>query len=338
MIEIAPHAVDVIRVILRVVILEDEVPALHAIVMRLAQLESTRPRKVNLVQPSLLDLREVFRRHIRAAAEKVFLDHFHQRRLLVRREFVLRDAFGIRRIDPLRIVQNFLRRFHHDDRFLPLFVRERFYERPPEVFFRPEDARPLARPDADLAGIRPEKRRRHRRRAVVGRREIQRKVMPLHAPTPRALPRRPKDRNEITFRIAQRRAGFPFLHFGQHCLQTHDRDCLAVSAMTQPRRQQRLGKQPLLLRHFLDRQTLSLARDEVPVRPLRIREIKRDLRLLIRRQGDEKIVCRGSHFGTGFVGAQRVGSERKGEEGSQETFHRMGRHEIHGMLRKETPA
>src|SRR5262245_36903835 len=48
--EIAPHAVDVVRLVLRVVELDHEGRPLDAVVMSLARLESTRPGEADLIE------------------------------------------------------------------------------------------------------------------------------------------------------------------------------------------------------------------------------------------------------------------------------------------------
>ena len=54
--QIPPHRVDVIRVVLRVVILDERGRALDAIIMRFAALQAPGPGEVNLVDPRVSDL------------------------------------------------------------------------------------------------------------------------------------------------------------------------------------------------------------------------------------------------------------------------------------------
>ena len=59
--EIAPDRVNVVRVVLRVVVLDEEGRTLHPVVMLLAPFGLTRPRKPDLVDARFLDPRHAVR-------------------------------------------------------------------------------------------------------------------------------------------------------------------------------------------------------------------------------------------------------------------------------------
>src|SRR6476660_9765530 len=97
--------------------------------------------------------------------------------------------------------------------------------------------------------------------------------MPFDTPTPRAvLFWCSKNREEITLRIAHR--AFAFFHVTQDLFEAHDCVCLEVPTMAQAGTQERIGQRTLFAGHFLDRKTLSLLRDEVPVQPFIALEFK----------------------------------------------------------------
>ena len=320
-VEVAPEAVDVVGFVLGVVVFEDERAALHAVVVRLAALEAAGPREVQFLQSGLFDFCPLLRGDVGAVAEEVFPDQLHEQGGLLGRQFALRESFRFGGV-AARHVEDVLGRCGENHRRLALLLGQRLDQRAAQFLLGGEHARAGAWAGADLAGVRAEKGRRQCRRGVTGGGEIQREMMPLHAPAPRFFAAgRAEDGHEIQLRVAHRPAGPPFLQLREHRLQTHDRNRLGVAAMAQPGGQQRVREQALLVRHFLDHQSLSFPRDEMPVRALRPGERKGRLRLLFRGQCAEEVLCGVGHLGGGVVRVQRREEERKGERKSEWSFH-----------------
>src|SRR5213596_984512 len=124
-------------------------------------------------------------------------------------------------------------------------------------------------------------------------------MMPLHSPAPRIFPRLTEDTHVIHLRIAQWRTRLPLLENGEDALEAHYAHRFGISAVRKPRGEQTVREEPLLLGHFLDRQTLPRTRDEVPVRALLAGKIHRRLRLLLGGKRGEKSLRRLLHLGGG---------------------------------------
>src|SRR5687767_336836 len=114
-------------------------------------------------------------------------------------------------------------------------------------------------------------------------------MMTLDAPAPWLVSAGlAENRHEIELGVACRaRSGL--FEFGENRFQTHDRNGFPVSAMTQSRSEERVREEPLFLGHFLDRQSLSRARNEMPVGPFGVLELENTLRLRVCAQRVEVI-------------------------------------------------
>ena len=142
----------------------------------------------------------------------------------------------------------------------------------------------LLRTVFDFGRVGTGKRRRARNRRAVHDGEVQRYVMELDAPAPRALRRRRAEHREpVPLRIARRAT--PLLHDLQDVLELHDLRVRRVAAIAQPGLQQILRELALRLRHRLQLQAVALElRDEVPPQPLGGIELERGLLALLRCQ------------------------------------------------------
>ena len=76
--DIAPHAVDVVGVVLRVVVLDDERRSLDHIVVRFSWLQAAAPREVDVLDSRPSDLLKVTLGEFPAMAMGVFPDEIHQ--------------------------------------------------------------------------------------------------------------------------------------------------------------------------------------------------------------------------------------------------------------------
>src|SRR6187397_2186514 len=84
-----------------------------------------------------------------------------------------------------------------------------------------------------------------------------------------------------------------------------------------------MRKEPLFLRHFLDRQPFSRAGNEMPIGPFGIFKIENALSFFLGRQCVQIIVRGGCHLCGSFVRTQwRADSEEEEAEGNYENrFH-----------------
>src|SRR5207244_11317778 len=76
--EIPPDRVDVVVVILRVVVFEQERRPLDPIIMTLSLLNPSRPGKQDFTLAGLSDLSQILLRQLRADSFDIFLNQLHQ--------------------------------------------------------------------------------------------------------------------------------------------------------------------------------------------------------------------------------------------------------------------
>src|SRR5688572_11310130 len=76
--EITPHGMDVVRVVLRVVVLDQEGRALNAIVVRLTALDRAGPRECHLAEIRALEARAPLRRDIICHPAEILVDETAQ--------------------------------------------------------------------------------------------------------------------------------------------------------------------------------------------------------------------------------------------------------------------
>ena len=94
-VEVAPHAVDVIGVVLRVIELDQKRGALHAVVVAFAFLQAAHPGEFDLVETRLADFVEPLACLCGRLRAQVDLNQGQQRTLLLFAEFAVGDAFVI---------------------------------------------------------------------------------------------------------------------------------------------------------------------------------------------------------------------------------------------------
>src|SRR5262249_56580241 len=88
---VAPHRVDVVRAVLGVVVLHDEVASLHPVVVTLAVLQPTGPGEVDRRQPRPLDARPLLGGDVGPVAIEVDVDELGQQTLLQITELCVAD-------------------------------------------------------------------------------------------------------------------------------------------------------------------------------------------------------------------------------------------------------
>ena len=91
-VEVAPHAVNVIGVVLGVVVLEQKRAALHAVVVAFAFLQAAHPCEFDLVKACLADFVQPLVRLRSRLRAQVLLDESEQRALLIFAELAIGDA------------------------------------------------------------------------------------------------------------------------------------------------------------------------------------------------------------------------------------------------------
>src|SRR5260370_1099561 len=219
--KVAPHRMDVVGVVLRVVELDQKRGRLNAVVMPLAGLFAARPREVqvaggllDLLFPRLGDLV----RHVGA----IFVEQLLEDLALVRGHLGCLDTARLAFEGGLAgsFGENLLRRFLAHDGDLLLFRRERLEQRAAQILLARQDPQAFARAVLHFGGIGPEETRRVLYFAIHHR-EILTEVVSFDAIPPGARFRRlAKNREEITLRVAMR-AG-PVLENPQDFIQAHD--------------------------------------------------------------------------------------------------------------------
>src|SRR5262245_47961631 len=137
--------------------------------------------------------------------------------------------------------------------------------------------------------------------------------MALDAPAPWGLGRRrPEEREIIKFRIAREAAARPF-QLRQDRLEAHDRRGFLIAGRAETRFQKLHRQLALILVELFERDSLAVARDEVPVESLLVAEFETRFRLLFGRERNDKFVCGFGHHGGGTHSRHAV-NDRPGYE------------------------
>src|SRR5215510_14361497 len=97
-VEIAADRVDVIGVVLRVVVFDQESRALAAVIMLIAFVLAARPREIYLVEAGVAKLLRPLVGYVLRHPRQIFIEQFLEQRLLLFVQLTGRDAFGFERI------------------------------------------------------------------------------------------------------------------------------------------------------------------------------------------------------------------------------------------------
>src|SRR5438046_26100 len=161
-------------------------------------------------------------------------------------------------------------------------------------------------------------------------------MMALEAPAPGAFRiRLAEERHEIEFRVAGRT--LTLLEVAEDLLQAHDGRSLQIPAMTQSGAQQRVSEVLLLRRHFLKRQSLSLAWNEVPVETFVGLERVGGFGGLFRSQRRQEMARRGGHVVRHNPRAvRRIGPDNRTGQSADKKQDQKARHGFHAA--KSMPA
>ena len=111
--------------------------------------------------------------------------------------------------------------------------------------------------------------------------------MSFHTPSPGFFSGLTEDRHEIKLGISLRSL---ILQIMQNLLEAHDRGCLHVSALAETTAEESMRELALGRSHVSKRKPFSRPRDEMPIKPLIVLELKNRLGLLIGRERCQKIV------------------------------------------------
>ena len=234
--QIAVHGVDVVGVVLRVVVFDQQRRAVHAVVVFLTAFDAACPGEVQLFEARTLEARESVLRGIGVQPAGVQLDQPPQLLLLGRVHVGGCQPFDGER-SHLRIIarDDVRERRVRDCCRLAMCRREQRDEFAPEILFRRQQPESGLRATEHARGIRADEHRRHDGRLTGKLGHIDRKMMALETPAPgRGRARRAEHAGVIETRIAPRRvdAGFG-LHPAQNVFVLHDA----------ARREQALGAQ-----------------------------------------------------------------------------------------------
>lgn len=138
-VEVPPHRMDVVRVVLRVVVLDEESRALHPVVVGCAASQVAGPRKGDRVRAGSLEPRHPLSRDLVGHVGRVGSDELHEHRALWLREPLGRDPGRRQGGDvELRSGHDVPGRDVGDDGDGSLGVIERQDERAGRVFLQPE--------------------------------------------------------------------------------------------------------------------------------------------------------------------------------------------------------
>jgi hypothetical protein len=82
-VEITPHAVNVIGVVLSVVVLDQKRGALHTVIVAFASLQASHPSEFYLIEAGVTDFLQTLARLCTRLRTQIFLDQSQQRALLL---------------------------------------------------------------------------------------------------------------------------------------------------------------------------------------------------------------------------------------------------------------
>ena len=295
---VAPHAVHVVGVALRVVVLDEERRPLDAVVVRLALGLAAHPDEADAVESGVAHLGQPLVGDGAGLGGGVLLDDRPQGRLLVGVEVLVRHPEVFEQGDPpLGAGQDVAGRLVREQRRRALLVVQRSEQRPRLVFLAAEDPQALPRPAAHLGRVRAEELGGGGDGAVDDG-PVLRDVVPLVAPTPRgAVARLAEDHEEVEVRVADVAA----LLLVEDLFELADDLGLGESLLAQARPHEVEGRGPLRAGHHLQRDALAFARDEVPVEAVFAVEREPHGRLLLVVQAVEE-PQRGRRHGRRGVG------------------------------------
>ncbi len=320
---------DVVRVVLGVVVFDQERPALHPVVVALAALLSAHPGEADLVQAGAPDRLQALFGEGAGLGVGVLPDEGEEDPLLVGVQLTVGDAAVLLNGGlPLRAGDD-VRRGGGAEHGLRLLLRgEGLEQRAGEVLLGAQhagaDGGSVRHGGAHLGRVRSEELRGAGDGAALHHGPVQGAVVSLVAPAPgAALLRRAEDAEEVELRVPHRAAAH--LLRPEDLLQVPDRAGLFEAALAEPGAQQ--GERGLALRrvHLLEGETFSLARDEVPVQALGVVESEGGAAFLLRREGGEERAGRGGHgsLGTGALrgdGGCGEGQHRNGSQNRSDHF------------------
>src|ERR1051325_4275976 len=197
--KIAPDAVNMIRVVLSVIVLDQKQRRLDAVVVRVAALDAAGPREIKIVL-ALVKLLKPGLGHWSGEGVRVLRDQLAEDLLL------LRGQFGIGQPARLSSESRLARRgrddvgigFLIDDRRGPLVFGQRLNQRAPQVLFALQRAQAGTRSFAHFGGVGAEEIGA-RRNSSVHNGEVQADVVPLHAIDPGARLRWLAEDAEVIF-------------------------------------------------------------------------------------------------------------------------------------------
>ncbi len=317
-VEVAPDGVAVVRAVLDVVVLDDEVRRLDPVVVRRTGVGGTDPGEVDRVA-GRFDLGATLLGQVRRHVAGVLLDQRVEQFALFGPERARGQAlsfFG--RHSRLVRGEDVAGRFVADHGLLALVVVEGLEQRAGEVLLATQGAQSLARAARNTVRVGAEEQGRGGGRLAGDDGEVERYVVSLEAPAPVAvLAWFTEERHVVAERIPHRREAVGagrFLEPAQYGLQAHDGGRLAVAPAAERGAEQGVEQVMLVGTHVQHRKPFSLLRDEVPVDAFGGVEVEHDGRALLVAQGGEQVVRRRGHRVGGLVVAG--GTEESGRAGA----------------------
>ena len=311
---------DVVGVVLRVVIFEQEGRALHAVVMAIPPFQPAGPREGDGVPARLVDLGQVTLRHVRADAVGVFGHDLFELLLLGSVQLAVGDARrGEALGGPVSAGDDVLGRDFVEDGGGALLGAEGLHQFTTKVFLHAQHAETFLRTFANFGGVGAHEGGDGGDFLAVHDREAQREVMALEAPRPGALRiRRAVDADEIENGVAVHAAAL--FKLTEDRFQAHDAGGLGVAGFAHGGLEQGEGELALRLGHLGHRQTLAsethhLGRDEVPgMAGIRLEVGIVRLGLLLGLEGAEQGLGRRRHGIGGGMGLQGKGEGTSGQQ------------------------
>ena len=319
---------DVVAVVLRVVVLDEEGGPLHAIVVLRAPGDRASPGEREAVETGGGEPAHALGSQVVGDERHVARDQRHQRRLLRRGHARAGQAARSQWTDVVLVERDDVSgRRVGDDRGGALRLSEQFHQGPARVLERRQHPQPLRRPSLDLGGIRASEGRRGGRHAAIRHREVQRQVMPLHPPAPGRAPARRAEHGEL---VVEGRTGkaLTVLERAQGVFELDDRRGGEVALVAEAGLEQGVRLGLLIGRHGAERHALArehLVGDEVPAVALIGGVVEhRDGALLGPERGHERLRSR-SHRG-----GRSLRSHDDGQLSQEQNSQRHARANNHG--------
>src|SRR5438105_2412345 len=293
---VPPDGMDVVRVVLRVVMLHEQPRPVQPEVVRVSRLDRAGPGEMDRLETRFADARSLRLGQFRSQVTDELLDQALRQSAVRCGHFSDgKTGRGAERFRATRPGHDVAERPRGDDGPVPVWRSQAADQLAGEILLRAEDAEALERAGRHAGRVRAQEGGCDGR-GGAGEREVERKMVPFDAEAPgRSGPalRVAEHAPRVVVRVAVE-APHP-LDRAEDVLEAHDVGGLPVSDIAQRRAQERVGGGALAIVHRPERQSLPLARDVVPVEAFGAFDREDSEAPLLGRQGSEKAGGRAAH-------------------------------------------